>query len=209
MLMHGCKMLYVPDATGYTIEIVKGSPYTRTVENLRRWSGNVLRNGARAIKLGPWRMPLFIWWCLVDQRIAMWTMLVSPTLAIIASLVNGLDYFIFYLIYLALTRLLLSLMFFAYARRVDLNFIWLLYVDQLVNAAVKVYIIWRLAQQKWANRGDQKAGFAGLGWKMRFRTWMASYMTALSICSLVLATVSYTQIIYVPSWYTVKALLFH
>ena len=209
MLRHGCKMLYVPDASGYTIEIIKGSPYTRMVENLRRWSGNVLRNGARAIKLGPWRMPFFIWWCLIDQRIAMWTMLVSPTLAIVAGLVNGLDYVASYFIYLALTRMLLSLMFFTYARRVDLNFVWILYVDQLVNASVKVFIIWRLAQQKWANRGDQKAGFAGVGWKIRFQRGMAAYMTVLSVSSLVLATIAYTQVIYVPSWNTVRALLFH
>jgi glycosyltransferase Alg8 len=208
MLKHGCKMLYVPDATGYTIEIVKGSPYTRMVENLRRWSGNMLRNGARAIKLGPWRMPLFIWWCLVDQRIAMWTMLISPTLAVVAGMINGLDYLASYIVYLTLTRVILSLVFFSYARRIDLNFIWILYVDQLVNASVKVFIIWRLAQQKWANRGDQKAGFSGLGWPDRLRKTMAAYMTALSVTCIVLATVSYTQIIYVPGWNAVRALLF-
>ena len=209
MLKHNCKMLYVPDATGFTVEVIKGSPYTRMVENLRRWSGNVLRNGLRAMKLGPTRMPFFIWWCLVDQRVAMWTMLVSPTLAVVAGLVDGWEYIASYFIYLCLTRLILSLMFFSYARRVDLNFVWILYVDQLVNAAVKVFIIWRLAQQKWANRGNQKAGFADVGWAMRLRTWMAAYMTALSVSSLVLATISYTQIIYVPSWDAVKALLFH
>ena len=71
----GVKMTYVPDASGTTIEVVEGSGMRRMVENLRRWSGNMLRNGYRAILLGPRRMPFFIWWCCVDQRIAMWTML--------------------------------------------------------------------------------------------------------------------------------------
>ncbi len=61
LLRHGVKMLYVPDSRGYTIEIIEGSAVTRMVENLRRWSGNMLRNGQRAIALGPFRMPFFIW----------------------------------------------------------------------------------------------------------------------------------------------------
>ena len=209
LLKHNAKMLYVPDATGYTIEVIKGSPYTRMVENFRRWSGNMLRNGLRAIKLGPWRMPFFIWWCLLDQRIAMWTMLVSPTLALVAGTVIGPAYLESYLIYLTITRLLLSLMLFTHARKVDLNFVWILYVNQLLNAAVKMFILWRLAKQKWANRGNQTAGFAAPGWLAQAREWMAAYLTTLSFCSLTLATVVYTQILSVPSWNTVKAILFH
>ena len=89
LLKHNVKMLYVPDSRGYTIEIIEGSAYTRMVENLRRWSGNMLRNGQRAIALGPGRMPFFIWWCCVDQRLAMWTMLFSPLLAIAGTLKVG------------------------------------------------------------------------------------------------------------------------
>ena len=209
LLKHNAKMLYVPDATGYTIEVIKGSPYTRMVENFRRWSGNMLRNGLRAMKLGPARMPFFIWWCLLDQRIAMWTMLVSPTLAIVAGCVKGVEYLESYFIYLLITRLLLSLMLFTHARKVDLNYVWILYVNQLLNAAVKMFILWRLSKQKWANRGNQKAGFAEAGWVPRLREWMAAYLTTLSFATLTLATVVYTQILSVPSWTTVKAILFH
>ena len=209
LLKQNAKMLYVPDATGYTIEVIKGSPYVRMVENFRRWSGNMLRNGLRAILLGPWSMPLFIWWCLLDQRIAMWTMLVSPTLALIAGTVVGPAYLASYFIYLIITRLLLSMLIFMYARRVDLHFIWILYVNQLVNAAVKVFILWRLSKQKWANRGNQKAGFADTSLLARFREGMAAYLTVLSAACLILATIVYTQILDVPTWNTVKAILFH
>ena len=152
-------MLYVPDARGYTIEIIEGSAKKRMVENLRRWSGNMLRNGQRAIALGPTRMPFFIWWCCVDQRLAMWTMLFSPMLAIAGAIKLGTPFLISYFVYIAITRGLLAMILFTYAHRVDLNFIWALYVNQLVNAVVKVYMLWRLAKQKWANRGNQKAGF--------------------------------------------------
>ena len=177
------------------------------VENWRRWSGNMLRNGARGIRLGPWRMPVFIWWCLVDQRIAMWTMLVSPMLAFAATLVNGPEYLMAYALYLAITRMLLSCMMYSYARHIDLNFPWILFLNQAVNAAVKVYSIWRLSKQKWANRGDQRAGFDGDGWKTMARELMASYLTALSVLGLFLAVLAYTGLLHVPSWHFVKTIL--
>jgi glycosyltransferase Alg8 len=207
LLQHNVKMLYVPDARGYTIEIIEGSAKKRMVENLRRWSGNMLRNGQRAIALGPTRMPLFIWWCCVDQRLAMWTMLFSPMLAIAGAIKLGTPFLISYFIYIAITRGLLAMILFTYAHRVDLNFIWALYVNQLVNAVVKVYMLWRLAKQKWANRGNQKQGFAGPGWVARMREIMAVWLTALSFASLFLIVMIYTKLVTIPSWSFVQVML--
>jgi mannuronan synthase len=206
LLSKGAKMLYVPDAAGYTVEVIKGSAWTRMIENFRRWSGNMLRNGARAIKLGPRRMPLFIWWCLIDQRVAMWTMLVSPVLAVCATLIKGPDYILSYVIYIAITRMLLSMLLFFYSRTVDLNYVWILYVNQVLNASVKFYILWRLSKQKWANRGNQTAGFAGVGALERFRNGMAIYLTTLSVCTLTLATIIYTKLLAIPHWNMVASL---
>ena len=61
MLREGARTIYVPDAYCITIESIHGSGYDRMVQNLRRWSGNMLRNGARAIALGPRRVGLFTW----------------------------------------------------------------------------------------------------------------------------------------------------
>jgi glycosyltransferase Alg8 len=207
LLQHGVKMTYVPDAAGTTIEIVAGSGVERMVENLRRWSGNMLRNGWRAIKLGPWAMPPFIWWCCVDQRIAMWTMLFSPMLAIAGAVKLGGSYVAQYFIYIAVTRAFLSMVLFTYAPRVDLNYIWCLYVNQLLNATVKIYMMWRLAKQKWSNRGDQRQGFSGAGALEVFRGIMAFYMTLLSASGLLLAVMTYTGLLTVPSREFVRALL--
>jgi mannuronan synthase len=200
LLKYGVKMTYVPDAAGTTIEIVEGSGYQRMVENLRRWSGNMLRNGARAIALGPHRMPFFIWWCLVDQRLAMWTMLFSPMLAFAGALKLGWAFIVAYFIFIAMTRMILALVLFTYSKAVDFNYVWILYVNQLLNAGVKVYMIWRLSKQKWANRGNQKQGFAGSGLTALARGAMAVYLTALSFCSLFLAVTLYSQLVTVPSW---------
>ena len=207
LLKYGVKMTYVPDASGTTIEVVEGSGYQRMVENLRRWSGNMLRNGWRAILLGPRAMPLFIWWCCVDQRIAMWTMLFSPMLAIAGALKAGFAYIIAYCIYIAITRALLSIVLFTYARAVDLNYIWCLYANQLLNAAVKIYMIWRLSKQRWANRGNQRQGFVGGGWIELYRACMAIYLTALSAAGLFLVVMLYAELLKVPSFRFVLAVL--
>ena len=208
LLKQGVKMTYVPDASGTTIEVVDGSGYTRMVENLRRWSGNMLRNGWRAIMLGPRRMPLFIWWCCVDQRIAMWTMLFSPMVAIAGMLKFGSGYLLAYFVYIAVTRMMLSLVLFTYARQVDLGFVWTLYANQLLNAVVKVYMQWRLAKQKWTNRGNQKTGFTGGGGIAIFREVMAFYLTALSFAGVFLSVMIYTKLLTIPSAGFVSAMFF-
>ena len=200
LLQKGVRMLYVPDARGLTIETIEGNGQTRMVDNLRRWSGNVLRNGWRAIKLGPWRMPPFIWWCLIDQRLAIWTTLLGPLLAIAGMLKLGFAFLLVYLIYVVLTRLALALVLFAYSPRVDLNYVWCLYLNQLVNAGVKLYTLWRLPQQRWANRGNQRAGEASLGLAATLRRSMAAYLTALSIAALGVMAISLTGLVKFPGW---------
>ena len=208
LLKRGVKMTYVPDASGTTIEVVDGSGYMRMVENLRRWSGNMLRNGWRAIMLGPRKMPFFIWWCCIDQRIAMWTMLFSPVVAIAGVMKFGSVYLMAYIVYIAISRMMLSLVMFTYARQVDLNFVWTLYANQILNAGVKVYMQWRLAKQKWANRGNQKTGFTGGGGMAIFREVMAAYLTTISFASVFLAVMIYTKLITLPSLGLITALIF-
>ncbi|MEL6289057.1 MAG: glycosyltransferase [Pseudomonadota bacterium] len=208
LLKHEARMLYVPDANGYTIEVIEGSAFKRMVENFRRWSGNMLRNGARAIKLGPRKMPFFIWWCLIDQRVAIWTMLVSPTLCIAATLLSDSTYLISYIVYIAVTRLLLSFCLWLYAREVDLNYVWILYLNQITNAVVKIYALWRLSKQKWANRGNQKAGFSDGGLVEVARNTMAQYLTTLSAAMLVLGTIIYARLLETPDWNFISVFVF-
>ncbi len=199
LLSKGVRMTYVPDASGTTIEVVEGSGWTRMEENLRRWSGNMLRNGQRAIRLGPTRMPFFIWWCVVDQRLAMWTTLFSPMLAGAEALRLGPSYVLQYILYLAITRMLLSLALFSYSERVDLNYVWILPVNQKLNAQVKVYMLWRLSKQRWANRGNQTAGIGGDSLLAAAQSFMAAWLTWLSFGGLFLCVVFYSEIMPLPS----------
>ncbi len=198
MLLQNAKMLYVPDACVYTVEHIEGYGLERMKQNFRRWSGNMLRNGARAIALGPRKVGWFIWWCIVDQRIAMWTMLVSPVLAMLASWLHSPDYLISYVIFIMTTRMLLSLVLYTFSREVDISYPFILYFNQLFNAAVKVYCLFHLSKQKWSNRGNQSTK-EGLGWINVYRNYFAKYVMIVYVCLLVISVLVYSELITVPS----------
>ena len=183
LLRWNSRMLYVPDATGYTVEHIEGMGIERMVQNFRRWSGNMLRNGSRAIALGPRRMPFFIWWCLVDQRISMWTMLVSPATAVAACVIGDPSYIVSYFIFIALTRMALSLVIYRYAEAVYISFPFILYFNQLINASVKVYCLFRLHKQKWSNRGNQSAEYDE-NFVYKMKEMFASYVTTIYVTGL-------------------------
>jgi len=206
LLGQRAEMLYVPDALGYTVEVIEGSGMDRMVQNFRRWSGNMLRNGMRAIQLGPRHMPFFIWWCLVDQRLSMWTMLVSPILALLSTLLYGTSFLLAYILFIAISRLALSLFLFFYARRVTLAYPAILYFNQLINASVKVYCVWRLSKQRWSNRGNQTAGMDSQNLLERFRNTMAFYCTSLSVACLALGTIIYAGLLELPNLTSLKLL---
>ncbi|MCV6545882.1 MAG: glycosyltransferase family 2 protein [Cohaesibacter sp.] len=206
MLKSKAHMRYVPNAMGYTVEVIEGSGLERMVQNFRRWSGNMLRNGSRAIALGPRHMPFFIWWCLIDQRLSMWTMLVSPTLAVLGTLIVGPAYLLSYILFIAVSRMLLSLFLYRYSRRVLMSYPWILYFNQLINAAVKVYCIFRLSKQRWSNRGNQSAGLGGNDLTEMARNAMANWCTALAVMLLVLGTLFLSGLAEFPSFALVSDL---
>lgn len=176
LLKQGADMFYIPDATAVTIEYIQGSALDRMKENLRRWSGNTLRNGARAIALGPFSVGYFIWWCLIDQRCAMWTTLMGHMIIIILAFTNGIYYLIGSIAWIAFSRLCFAFVLFTHARRIDMSYPFLIYINQFTTTITKIYILFRLPQQRWKNRGDQTSGYKSQhGW--RYRSWVATYLT--------------------------------
>jgi len=199
MLTRRAKMTYVPDATVFTIEVIKENGLERMVQNFRRWSGNMLRNGSRAIALGPRRVKPFIWWCVVDQRIAMWTMMVSPTLAILAAFVDPL-YLWSCLIWVVFSRLVLCLFLYRYSRTVDLSWPFILYFNQVINASVKIFMIFHLSKQKWSNRGNQSAGGGG-GVLATAQNWTAKAQLVIAVVTFVSGLAIYIGALPVPRWF--------
>ncbi len=183
LLKRGAEMRYVPDALVYTIERIEGSTFDRclwdrVIQNLLRWSGNMLRNGRRAIWLGPARVGPFIWWCVIDQRIAMWTCLVGPVALLGGGLFLDPAMILAFPLWVLVSRGLQACLLFGYHTRIDVTFPFLLYANQIAASLVKVYILFRLPLQRWANRGDQRANDA-LGRDYSMKQAMAAYLTAL------------------------------
>ncbi len=99
-------MLYVPDTVVMTVEHPpKGNFVVASTELMRRWFGNMLRTNGRALALGPWRIGLFPWWCVLDQRISMWTALSGPIFTILLALKFSLVFIPIYLVWIGFTLL--------------------------------------------------------------------------------------------------------
>ncbi|HEY9302138.1 MAG TPA: glycosyltransferase, partial [Phormidium sp.] len=169
VLKEGYDMMYVPDAMVDTIETISGSVPLRAYQNMRRWFGNMLRNGSRALALGPNKVGWFIWYCIVDQRLSIWTALIGPGLMIIYALTG--DWVKLGLIFswLTFTRAL-SIIIFSLGRDDYLRPIHIVYmlVSQWSSSLIKIYTQMNLAKQKWSNRGNQKSDIAGTG----FGKWL-------------------------------------
>ena len=178
LLKRGAEMIYVPDATVHTVEQIEDAWVSRATQNALRWSGNMLRNGSRAIAIGPRKMGFFIWWCLIDQRIAMWTCLAGP----IATLVGAVMWTPLLLLalppWILLTRGTLAMFLYYHHRRVEPWFPVILYINQIFTSVLKVYILFRLPMQRWANRDDQRST-GGVDRGHRWKLGMANYITAL------------------------------
>lgn len=195
MLLMDAKLLYVPDVCAYTVEVIEGSGMLRMFQNFRRWSGNMLRNGQRALQLGPKKIGFFIWWCVLDQRICMWTMLVSPALASTSMALAETSYILNYFIWIAFSRMGLSIFLYRWSDKVYFSFPFLLYLNQLVNSVLKVYSVFRLNKQKWSNRGNQSAGGAD-----KKKDMVANYLTLFYCSNLVLWVMLYSGVLEPPTF---------
>ena len=203
LLKNKAEMLYVRDAMVYTVEHISGNGFRRTLQNLLRWSGNMLRNNGRAILLGPKVVPPYIWWCLIDQRLVIWTSLVGPIAAILLTMQFGWDFLLFYIVWLSLTRITLSLFIYHYAGRIHISFPFLIYLLQILNSIIKIYILFRLPRQRWSNRSNFTAIDTKDG-RIWIKQLMANYLTLLYSSALVLFLALYTQSL---DFYTLKEII--
>jgi glycosyltransferase Alg8 len=194
LLRNGWQMLYVPDARVVTTENIEHDPLERAKQNLLRWSGNMLRNGSRALALGPRRCGWFIWWCVLDQRLAIWSALSGPVMALVLAAAVGFQVLIAYAVWVLVTRTLLALVLWPYAGRLRWSFPLLLYCSQIAGSAVKLYLLFRLSKQRWANRGDQRQDTRP-GALLRFQHAMAAFLTVLYGMVFVLAVCLETGVV--------------
>lgn len=170
-------LLYIPDVLVYSIESISGSLLNRVYQNMRRWFGNMLRNGNRALALGPKRLGGFVYLCLIDQRLSMWTSLVSPCLLLIAILKFNWIAVGLLVSWLVLSRSLTLILIF-WGRESPLKPIHLpiLLFTQWSSAFIKIWTLMNLPKQRWFNRGDRKLSSEGKAWIQWIRGVTSSWM---------------------------------
>lgn len=153
LLKNGFHMLYIPDAVVRTIETPPNpSFFISSVALMRRWFGNMLRTNARALALTPKPMGMFTWWCILDQRMSMWTSLTGLTAAVIGAVAISPYILFYYVIWIAFTRYILTLSLLASRGSVSIFYPFMLYYNQIVGSFIKVIVLFRLDKQKWTRQ---------------------------------------------------------
>ncbi|WP_317931132.1 glycosyltransferase [Halioxenophilus sp. WMMB6] len=150
VLEKGYEMIYCPDAVNYPVEELPPGGFFKASEQLMfRWFGNMLRNNSRALALGPKRTGWFLWLCLADQRVSIWTSLSGPVAGILGSFTITPTFFFTYVLWVLLSRLWHCVNIFLMRRHFSPYFIGLIYYAQIVGSIVKVYVGFRLNRQRW------------------------------------------------------------
>lgn len=162
VLRHGWKMLYVPDVAVLNVEELPGRGLWRSsIALMTRWYGNMVRNNGRAIRLGPGRVGWFTWISLVDQRISPWTSLVGVTAVLFACTVWSGSSLPYYVAWVLLSRLAICGIYWVTTGRFHPLFPLILYVHQVLGAAIKIQMFFHPDRQGWNRQKLRGAGQPG------------------------------------------------
>lgn len=158
-LKEGWAMIYLPDTYVTCLEeLPKGGFLKASAKLMQRWFGNMLRNSDRSIALGPRKMGVFTWWCLIDQRLSMWTSL------------TGLVFLTFFLVkgeWVALPAYVCIVMLtraiqtanVAHQGGIPSPLVPLLLLhQQFVGSLIKVEVLFHLNRQKWTRQDISSGG---------------------------------------------------
>ncbi|MDG9883353.1 glycosyltransferase family 2 protein [Pseudomonas putida CSV86] len=173
----GYDTFYVPDADINTVEHPPEKSFFKASRKLMyRWYGNNLRQNSRALGLGMRRLGLFTSVVLFDQRVSMWTSLLGLTVALIASFKFGGKFILAYLLWIGITRLILTIMLLCSGHKIGPAYPLILYYNQIVGALMKIYVFFRLDRQSWTRQPTAlKRDLASF--QQWFNTWSSRTMT--------------------------------
>jgi mannuronan synthase len=198
LLSRGRATLYLPDTKVVTIEYpLAGGLFPAATKLMLRWFGNMLRGSSRAIALGPRRIGLFPWWCLIDQRLSMWTPLFGPVVAVLFALGKSVLFLYAYLLWVGMTRLVQALLLLTARPTISGLYPPLIYFGQVYGALVKTYILFRLDRQRWTRQNITFAARLAPG-QARLQSLASGYLHALAIGTLITAVALTARLLTLP-----------
>lgn len=153
VLKHGWSMLYVPDVKIRTIEHPPSNNFfIASTMLMRRWFGNMLRTNERALNIPPHITGFFTWWCLLDQRISMWTSLSGPVFITMLCFKFTIALLPVYIVWIGFTRWVMTIMLLGARNNISWTYPFLLYYNQIYGSLIKTYMIFRLDNQSWTRQ---------------------------------------------------------
>ena len=176
VLRQGWKMLYIPDVTCCSLESRDIGFFKASFSLPYRWFGNTLRNNPRALALGPGCTGWFIWFCILDQRLSMWTSLVGISGALALAATKSFAFLPLYLAWAVLVRAVQLVVIVYHGHQVSLRSIPIMLYTQWVGAVIKIHAAYHLSDQNWSKG------------RARQETGRRSWMTRLVPSSLMLAS---------------------
>lgn len=187
LLRSGYRMVYLPDVRTLSMERQPLRSFFASATTLMvRWYGNMLRTNGRALALPASQIGAFTWWSLLDQRLSIWTTLAGPCGVALMAAFTGSGVLIAYIAWILFTRYLfcLALSLFRGAA-FSIRYPFLLYFGQVMGAAVKSFVLFRLDRQRWTRQTS------GAG---RIATFSDHISTLLHVLALGLLTLSVSLI---------------
>jgi mannuronan synthase len=189
-------LLYVPDAMVTTFEVVTERPATkRAIANMKRWSGNMLRNSRRAIAIGPRKLGIFAWLCTLDQQISIWTVLVGPLACLLAVAAGRFHFVAAYTLWVLGSRTLRVLAACRHGRRISAYYIPMQVASEWGGGMLKVWTWFHPVKQSWLNRGartlDSTKGHA----HRALRGGLATYFCGCTLLVFVFGIASFSEIV--------------
>jgi glycosyltransferase Alg8 len=197
LLSRGFRMLYLPDVRSISLETQPKPSFTASANTLMvRWFGNMLRTNGRALRLSPFRIGLFTWWSILDQRVSMWTTLTGPVAVLLATIFVDPYVLLAYIAWVMATRYINCWLLATFRGPFPITYPFLLYYAQIAGAVVKTYVLFRLDRQRWTRQASSSSN--GEGWAGRVRSFSSTYMHALSLVWLVVGVLALSSLALVP-----------
>jgi glycosyltransferase Alg8 len=184
LLKNGWRMPYLPDVASLSMESQPKPGFVDSAVTLMvRWFGNMLRTNGRAVALSPTRIGPFTWWSILDQRLSIWTTLAGPISVLIGAVVFSPLVLVAYVAWVMLTRYVFTAVL-ALTRPSDgfpISYPFLLYFGQIMGAAVKSYVLFRLDRQRWTRQQAARLRSATLPLAARLRGWSSTFAHGLAL----------------------------
>jgi mannuronan synthase len=176
LLKNQWDMLYIPDVLCYSLESRDADFLELSLSLPYRWYGNTLRNNDRALAVGWRKVGLFIWMCILDQRLSMWTSLVGISGAMILSMFKSFIYLPMYLAWVLIVRTAQMAVITYCGHPVSLQTIPLMLYNQWIGAIIKIHSYFHLSSQKWSKGAShQQKSPDSVGIDHPLARWIPAY----------------------------------